>query len=62
MPLISLTQERGDPVLINSHWIVHASRISSAPHDVTNITMSDDTAITVQETLEQIRDVIQKGS
>jgi len=30
-------------------------------HDVTNVTMSD-TAITVQETLEQIRDVIQKGS
>jgi hypothetical protein len=61
MPMIILTQERGDPVLINSHWIIHARRISSAPHDVTNVTMSD-TAITVQETLEQIRDVIQKGS
>jgi hypothetical protein len=61
MSMIILTQERGDPVLVNSHWIIHASRISSSPHDVTNVTMSD-TAITVQETLEQIRDVIQKGS
>jgi hypothetical protein len=61
MPMIILTQERGDPVLINSHWIIHATRISSSPHDVTNVTMSD-TAITVQETLEQIRDVVQKGS
>jgi hypothetical protein len=61
MSLIILTQERGDPVLINSHWIMHARRISSSPHDVTNLTMSD-TAITVQETLEQIRGVIQKGS
>jgi hypothetical protein len=61
MPTIILTQERGDPVLVNSHWIIHANRISSSPHDVTNVTMSD-TAITVQETLEQIRDVIQKGS
>jgi len=61
MPMIILTQERGDPVLINSHLIVHATRVSSSPHDVTNVTMSD-TAITVQETLEQIRDVIQKGS
>jgi hypothetical protein len=61
MPMIILTQERGDPVLINSHWIIHATRISSSPHDVTNVTMSD-AAITVQETLEQIRDVIQKGS
>jgi hypothetical protein len=48
MPMIILTQERGDPVLINSHWIIHARRISSSPHDVTNVTMSD-TAITVQE-------------
>jgi hypothetical protein len=27
MPMILLTQERGDPVLINSDWIVHATRI-----------------------------------
>jgi len=25
MPMIILTQERGDPVLINSDWIVHAT-------------------------------------
>jgi hypothetical protein len=61
MPMIILTQERGDPVLINSDWIVHATRVSSSPHDVTNITMGD-TTLTVLETLEQIRDVIQKGS
>ena len=29
MPMIILTQERGDPVLINSDWIVHATRVSS---------------------------------
>jgi hypothetical protein len=61
MPMIILTQERGDPVLINSDWIVHATRVSSSPHDVTNVIMGD-TALTVLETLEQIRDVIQKGS
>jgi hypothetical protein len=26
MPIILLTQERGDPVLINSDWIVQATR------------------------------------
>ena len=61
MPMILLTQERGDPVLINSDRIVHAIRISSSPQDVTNIMMGD-TTLTVRETLEQIRDVIQKGS
>ena len=61
MPMILLTQERGDPILINSDRIVHATRISSSPHDVTNIVMGD-TTLTVRETLEQIRDVIQKGS
>jgi hypothetical protein len=61
MPMIMLTQERGDPVLINSDRIVHATRISSSPQDVTNIMMGD-TTLTVQETLEQIRDIIQKGS
>jgi hypothetical protein len=61
MPMILLTQERGDPVLINSDRISHATRISSSPHDVTNIVMGD-TTLTVRETLEQIRDVIQKGS
>jgi len=61
MPMILLTQERGDPILINSDRIVHATRISSSPHDVTNIMMGDTTLI-VRETLEQIRDVIQKGS
>jgi len=61
MPMIMLTQERGDPILINSDRIVHATRISSSPHDVTNIMMGD-TTLTVRETLEQIRDVIQKGS
>jgi hypothetical protein len=61
MPMILLTQERGDPILINSDRIVHATRISSSPHDVTNIMMGD-TTLTVRETLEQIRDVIQKGS
>jgi len=60
MPMIMLTQERGDPILINSDRIVHATRISSSPHDVTNIMMGD-TTLTVRETLEQIRDVIQKG-
>jgi hypothetical protein len=39
MPIILLTQERGDPVLINSDWIVHVTRVSSSPHDVTNIIM-----------------------
>lgn len=61
MPMILLTQERGDPVLINSDRIVHATRISSSPQDVTNIMMGD-TTLTVRETLEQIRDIIQKGS
>ena len=61
MPMILLTQERGDPILINSDRIVHATRISSSPHDVTNIVMGE-TTLTVRETLEQIRDVIQKGS
>jgi hypothetical protein len=61
MPMILLTQERGDPVLINSDRIVHATRISSSPHDVTNIVMGD-TTLTVQETLAQIIDAIQKGS
>jgi hypothetical protein len=28
MNIILLTQERGDPVLINSDWIVHATRIA----------------------------------
>jgi hypothetical protein len=60
MPMIIPTQERGDPVLINSDWIVHATRVSSSPHDVTNIIMGD-TTLTVRETLEQIRDIIQKG-
>jgi hypothetical protein len=59
--MILLTQERGDPVLINSDRIVHATRISSSPQDVTNIMMGD-TTLTVRETLEQIRDIIQKGS
>ena len=61
MPMILLTQERADPVLINSDRIVHATRISSSPPDVTNIMMGD-TTLTVRETLEQIRDIIQKGS
>lgn len=61
MPMILLKQERGDPVLINSDRIVHATRISSSPQDVTNIMMGD-TTLTVRETLEQIRDIIQKGS
>jgi hypothetical protein len=61
MPMILLTQERGDPVLINSDRIVHATRISSSPQDVSNIMMGD-TTLTVRETLEQIRDIIKKGS
>ena len=36
MPMIILTQERGDPVLINSDRIAHANRISSSPNDVTS--------------------------
>jgi hypothetical protein len=59
--MILLTQERGDPVLINSDRIVHATRISSSPQDVSNIMMGD-TTLTVRETLEQIRDIIKKGS
>ena len=62
MPMIILTQERGDPVLINSDRIVHANRISSSPNDVTSIVMGDNTTLTVRETLEQIIDLIQKGS
>jgi hypothetical protein len=61
MPMILLTQERGDPVLVNSDRIVHATRISSSPQDVTNVMMGD-TTLTVRETLEQIRDIIQKSS
>jgi hypothetical protein len=61
MPLILLTQERGDLVLINSDRIVYATRISSSPHDVTSIMMGD-TTLTVRETLEQIREVVQKVS
>jgi uncharacterized protein YlzI (FlbEa/FlbD family) len=59
--MILLTQERGDPILINSDRIEYATRISSSPHDVTNIMMGD-TTLTVRETLEQIREVVQKGS
>jgi uncharacterized protein YlzI (FlbEa/FlbD family) len=61
MPMIILTQERGDPVLINSDRIVHANRVSSSPNDVTTIAMGDNTTLTVRETLEQIIDLIQKG-
>jgi hypothetical protein len=61
MPMTLLTQERGDPILINSDRIEYATRISSSPHDVTNIMMGD-TTLTVRETLEQIREVVQKGS
>jgi hypothetical protein len=31
MPIILLTQERGDPVLINSDWIVFGSQSRPAP-------------------------------
>jgi hypothetical protein len=61
MPMILLTQERGDPVLINSEWIAFAMRISSSPHNFTNITMGN-TTLTVREPLERIKDVIQSGS
>jgi len=30
MSIILLTQERGDPVLINSDWIVQATRICNS--------------------------------
>jgi hypothetical protein len=50
MPMIILTQERGDPVLTNSDRIAHANRISSSPNDVTSIVMSDNTMLTVRET------------
>ena len=61
MPIILLTQERGDPVLINSDWIAFAIRISSSPHDFTNITMGN-TTLTVLEPLERIKGIIQNGS
>ncbi len=61
MPMIMLTQERGDPILINSDWIAHAIRVSSSPHDFTNVMMGDTPSLTVRETLEQIKDLIQKG-
>jgi len=59
--MLILTQERGDQILINSDWIVYATRVSSSPNDFTNIIMGD-TTLTVREPLEQIRDVIQKSS
>jgi hypothetical protein len=61
MPMLMLIQERGDPILINSDWIAFATRVSSSPHDFTNITMGD-TTLTVQEPLERIKNVIQNGS
>jgi hypothetical protein len=61
MPMLILTQERGDPILINSDWIAYAVRVSSSPRDFTNI-MLGETTLTVREPLEQIRDVIQKGA
>jgi len=43
MPMLILTQERGDQILINSDWIVYATRVSSSPNDFTNIIMGDTT-------------------
>jgi hypothetical protein len=38
MPIILLTQERGDPVLINSDWIVHAIRICNSGQTARSLT------------------------
>jgi hypothetical protein len=38
MSIILLTQERGDPVLINSDWIVHATRICNSDQTARSLT------------------------